>query len=665
MVERTLFDLEPTDTKAGSFAGLCRHLGAGPGANWPDRFGTALNQWAKTAIQAPIRTLSLFAGAGGLDIAFHDAGFQIQSAVEIDPRFAATLQANAVAGGYLAGTEVLCTDVREFHPPANRKFDFILGGPPCQSFSAAGRRAAGVPGTQDERGVLFQEYVRLLKLLRPKAFLFENVYGITGAEKGKAWKNICHAFQEAGYQIACRILDTADYGVPQHRERMFIVGTRDGSFLFPAPTHGPDSPEGAPYLGASDAVEGAVVKPKERQAKVGGRFGHLLEQIPEGLNYSFFTERMGHPQPIFAWRSKFSDFLYKADPKVPVRTIKAQGGQYTGPFHWENRPFTVSELKRLQTFPDQYVIVGKRQIATHQIGNSVPPQAARALALAILQQVFSVELPAPLPLLHDEQQLGFRRRKRELTSVYRGKASTAIIGRKARKSKTVEPSQRMDRARLGKEFAWQQPCEDGPLAVQTLFSAEGWTVRVDNGAPNPISAPGAFEILLTSQEGREWALGKQTVRLIGGSLEADVFVSAWKAFETELARRHVKADLVQLCEYYQYRPRFSSRMALAGEGDDRWRVLQRVVEGIGTREILTGRQLATVWECKERAVLGHMLWLRSLAFEARNHHTNPQIPRGSYLLPYAFPTLSPMSVQVRKRLANDKRPRLEVCLNHE
>lgn len=656
LVQRTLFDVVPIDEESRSFSALSRSLGVAPGPNWPDRFGAALSAWAKATLRRPIRTLSLFSGAGGLDIGFHDAGFQIEKAVEIDQRFAASLRANAVAGGNLAGTEVLCEDVREYNPPADMKIDFILGGPPCQSFSAAGRRAAGVQGTQDERGVLFREYVRLLKLLEPRAFLFENVYGITGAEDGKAWQAIRQAFREAGYNIAYRILDTADYGVPQHRERMFIVGTRDAGFLFPTPTHGPDSPEETPHIGAYEAVEGAVVTPEERQVRVGGRFGHLLEQIPEGLNYSFFTERMGHPQPIFAWRSKFSDFLYKADRSIPVRTIKAQGGQYTGPFHWENRPFTVSELKRLQTFPDSYILVGKRQIAIHQIGNSVPPQAARVLALAILQQVFSVELPSSLPLLPDDQQLGFRKRKRDLTTVYRSKASSALRGRKTRKPSLVEASQIFYTARLSSEFAWQ-PSKDGPLAVQAHLGADGWTVRVNTGTMKPTSAPAAFEILVSSQEGWEWALGQRSVRLIGGSLDGSVFIGVWKALEAEIARLDVKADLVQLCEYYQYQPRFSSRMTLAIEADERWRVLRQVVEGVGTQKILAGHQIARLWGCNEREVLGHMLWLRSLAFEARNHNTNPQIPQGSYLIPYTFPTLNPMSVQVRKSLvtANERR----------
>ena len=97
---------------------------------------------------------------------------------------------------------------------------------------------------------------------------------------------------------------------------------------------------------------------------------------------------MGHPNLVFAWRSKFSDFLYKADSYTPIRTIKAQGGQYTGPFHWNNRTFSIAGHKRLQTFPDNYDISGNKQTQLHQIGNSVPPQLARILAMSIRHQVY-------------------------------------------------------------------------------------------------------------------------------------------------------------------------------------------------------------------------------------------------------------------------------------
>lgn len=256
-------------------------------------------------------------------------------------------------------------------------------------------------GTQDARGILFREYVRLLEKISPAGFLFENVYGIMGAQGGKAWKEISESFSNAGYQLFYRIVDAADYGVPQHRERLLIVGLKEGKFKFPRPTHGPDSPDGAPFYNAETAVTGVELTPDERKTGIGGKYGALLDNIPPGLNYSFYTEKMGHPTPIFAWRSKFSDFLYKADPNTPVRTIKAQGGAYTGPLHWENRPFACSEYKRLQTFPDDYEISGTKQTAVKQIGNSVPPQLARIMSIAIRQQVFKTKFPFKLSPLEE------------------------------------------------------------------------------------------------------------------------------------------------------------------------------------------------------------------------------------------------------------------------
>ena len=166
-------------------------------------------------------------------------------------------------------------------------------------------------GTQDARGILFREYVRLLEKISPAGFLFENVYGIMGAQGGKAWKEISESFSNAGYQLFYRIVDAADYGVPQHRERLLIVGLKEGKFKFPRPTHGPDSPDSAPFYNAETAVTGVELTPDERKTGIGGKYGALLDNIPPGLNYSFYTEKMGHPTPIFAWRSKFSDFLIR------------------------------------------------------------------------------------------------------------------------------------------------------------------------------------------------------------------------------------------------------------------------------------------------------------------------------------------------------------------
>ena len=401
---------------------------------WCDCFGKAIKTYIREHNIPQIRTLSLFSGAGGLDIGFNDVGFDIVESVEIEEKFCQTLELNSGKGKRFQNSKVNCIDIREYTGTNLGKIDFIIGGPPCQTFSAAGRRANGVLGTTDARGVLFREYVRLLKDLSPVGFLFENVYGIIGAQGGKAWKEILESFSQVGYKLFYRIIDAADYGVPQHRERLIIVGLKEGSFKFPRPTHGPDSIDNEPFYNAETAVTGVNLSDEEKKPGINGRYGALLDGIPPGLNYSFYTEEMGHPNPIFAWRSKFSDFLYKADPNVPVRTIKAQGGAYTGPFHWDNRFFACSEYKRLQTFPDDYEISGNKQTAIKQIGNSVPPQLSRMMALAIRQQVFNTKFPFELSLLEDCEELSFRKRKRELTAVYQKKAQMAIEALKEKKT---------------------------------------------------------------------------------------------------------------------------------------------------------------------------------------------------------------------------------------
>ncbi|XGB39622.1 MAG: DNA (cytosine-5-)-methyltransferase [Cyanobacteria bacterium LVE1205-1] len=165
-------------------------------AAWTDNFGKSLRQKLRQQGITPVKTLSLFSGGGGLDIAFHDAGFEIIEMVELEAKYVQTLQKNSQPGKWLDGSKPVCMDIRSYIPAPDLEVDFVIGGPPCQTFSAAGRRAAGVAGTTDRRGTLFQEYVRILKLLQPKGFLFENVYGITGANKGEAWQEI----QEAALQ---------------------------------------------------------------------------------------------------------------------------------------------------------------------------------------------------------------------------------------------------------------------------------------------------------------------------------------------------------------------------------------------------------------------------------------------------------------------------------
>lgn len=619
------------------------------GPKWPDYFGKSLHSWSAQNITEPIKTLSLFSGGGGLDIGFHDAGFTVQTMLEIDNRFTKTLEENSGLDDYFGLVKVTCGDIRDYNPPQGLEIDFIIGGPPCQTFSAAGRRAAGVQGTDDDRGVLFKEYVRILRQLSPKGFLFENVYGITGAQNGDAWQEIREAFEEAGYKIFYRILDAADYGVPQHRERLFIVGTKGEDFLFPRPTHGPDSPAQYQHFSAAEAISGVDASKIPDDFVLGGRFGHLLKDIPPGLNYSFYTEKMGHPNPVFAWRSKFSDFLYKADPERPVRTIKAQGGQYTGPFHWDSRPFSVNEFKRLQTIPDNYKLVGSRQVAIHQIGNSVPPQLARILATSILKQLFQVELPFQLPLLKQHQELGFRKRKRHLTKVYQAKAKAAIEQLEV----TTKPDilARNYTAILNDNFDWiKVESSEYPdiFYVKYMPDTEVWQFFVST-YPEAKNYP--LQISVTPALEMNWGLNVQRVELLGTEISPKLFTALWKAFESELARLKIKADLVQLRGYYQYKAIINCSMISEEEIlSDKWQVVQKVVSGFGVGNILTAQELGQIWEAPQEDIYDYARFLRHLGYEARNEHTNAQIPKGCFLIPYSFPTLNSLSVQLRKSL---------------
>lgn len=354
-------------------------------------------------------TLSLFSGAGGLDIGFHKAGFQIVACVEKEKIFCDTLRANI--GKYLdLECQIINKDINELNPIdiQVQHIEFIIGGPPCQSFSAIGRRAGGAEGTRDDRGNLFEQYCRLVDHFKPKGFAFENVRGILSSNKGEDWRRILKTFANLGYQLHYRVLDTADYGVPQHRERLLMIGTKAEKFLFPRPTHGPTSIDQRPFISAQEAIHD-LQDSSEPFHVYHGKHGHLLEQVPPGMNYHHFTKELGHPFPIFAWRSRFSDFLYKADPSKPVRTIVAQLGAYSGPFHWKNRKFSLAEFKRLQSFPDDYDFVGSLNNILKQLGNSVPPVFAEKIALAIAQQLFAVD--AGINLLNDDEKFSFDERK--------------------------------------------------------------------------------------------------------------------------------------------------------------------------------------------------------------------------------------------------------------
>lgn len=624
---------------------VSRLLKAPLGPTWADRFGKALQSWSNKSVTHPIRTLSLFSGVGGLDIGFHDVGFNIVNMIEVDKRFVRTLEANSGENKYLGNATPLCEDIREYVPDRKPKIDFIIGGPPCQPFSAASRRAAGVRGSIDEDGDLFRDYVRLVRRMSPKGFLFENVVGLTNAENGETWKAIINSFKRAGYVVSYRILDAADYGVPQHRKRLFIVGLKKGEYKFPQPLFGPTSKSKIPYITARQALASLRLNKAEAQTGVNGKYGKLLNAIPPGLNYSFYTEKFGHPHPIFAWRSKFYDFLYKAHPDAPIRTLTAQGGQYSGPFHWNNRRFTLAELKRLQTIPDCYEVIGVQGPVRQQIGNAVPPQMARILGLTILNQVFKIELPFELPLMEENRSLKSSLSK-PVVSNGNLEAQSKDPNREHKPKKKTQP--RNYTAILSDNYKFAPSRRDKAHRIRFKPTATQWRITVDT--PGKAKKTG-FSIRVFPQEDLRWKLDVDTVMLSASVLSPMTFSLLWKAFEFEMAWKRVKADLVQLCGYYSYAPAFSCEMIFDSEEvDSKWKIVQQVVEGVGVRQILSKRRLARAWSIKESDVIESVLFLRSLGYDARNQKTNPRIKKDHFLIPYAFPSLNPASVQRHKAL---------------
>ena len=335
-----------------------------------------------------VNTLSLFSGIGGFEAGMSNLGFTFKEEIEFDEKCCQTLNVNAKLLGI--GKNVIPMDITQIEPSSLDipSIDCIVGGPPCQSFSAAGRRFGKAAGTRDARGRLFERYCAFLGHFKPKAFVFENVKGILSTNDGKDFESIMNALADEGYDLFWSMLNAASFGVPQFRERVFIVGTRNDlqvDFKFPKATHGKGL---LPYVNAEDALK-CVPAPAVPE-QIGGRYGHLIDEIPPGQNYSHYTSHMGHPNPVFGWRTRFSSFLYKMNPKSPCRTLTASPGKYDGPIHWTGRKCTKDELKMLQGFPMEYSIPFDGKDAVHQIGNSVCPPVAKSIGQALLAQVYGI-----------------------------------------------------------------------------------------------------------------------------------------------------------------------------------------------------------------------------------------------------------------------------------
>lgn len=375
--------------------------------------------------------VSLFSGGGGLDIGLERAGFRALMASDLEKICEETFAQNRPGLPFFQGcvsdlTEDVLGDLlgTEFG-----SVDLLVGGPPCPPYSKSRFYRKDKPrALSDPVGdTTLKGYLDVLETLRPRAFILENVAGFAYKVHAEGFNYLRKRAEGLGYRLNLApktVVNSADYGVPQMRRRVIIVGTLEDGFAFPAPTHAQE-PSGdlkpweavGPYLNDLDDPTFDKDMPGH---KAGGQHQGLLELVPPGENYLHFTQkridedpsRKGE-KPKFGWRKRYWSFLLKLSPDLPSWTIQARRSNNMGPFHWRSRILRVEEVKRIQTFPDEWDLAGTTEQQWRQVGNAVPPKLAEVVGRAVAQHLESVP----------DSRGGWRRSKRGTMPRSRGRAA--------------------------------------------------------------------------------------------------------------------------------------------------------------------------------------------------------------------------------------------------
>jgi DNA (cytosine-5)-methyltransferase 1 len=368
--------------------------------------------------QLPV--VSLFSGAGGLDLAVERADaeplntadlgsglLRVSVATDYNQPALDTLRANIRDAPTLAGdirhvsTEAIL-DAAGLRP---KEPVLVVGGPPCTPFSKSGFWLEQKRESRDPNASLLDEYVRVVRETRPEAFILENVQGLTYRTHQAQFGRLLQALGELGYNPQWKVLLAADFGVPQLRRRVFVIGRRDGVKLeFPEPTHSGWSERDRkvdesklPHVTAGQAfADLSHLAPASLDEIVDGEYGERAAEVPPGQNYLWHTDRY-EGRNRFEWRSRYWTFLLRLDPNRPSTTLQAQPGPWVGPFHWENvrtasgaeraRRLRANEMLRLMSFPDDFRIEGNRADLQRQLGNAVPVELGKAVVRSVVDQL--------------------------------------------------------------------------------------------------------------------------------------------------------------------------------------------------------------------------------------------------------------------------------------
>ncbi len=346
-----------------------------------------------------MNVIDLFSGCGGLSKGFMDAGCDVILGVDIDQSALNTFELNHGGAKGLNGSLAESDTFEKMKTIiGDRQVDLIIGGPPCQGFSLTGPR-----NFDDERNKLYLAYIRAVEIFKPKGFVIENVPGMATLYKGEVKDEILKRFRELGYNIECKVLCAADYGVPQIRKRLVFLGIKKdiGEVSFPAPKLKPDQyitsreaiddlPSLVDELGEEKSMyltDARTIYQKKMRGKCKILSNHtatvhkdfvkaVIAQVPEGGNYKDLPAGVGeHRRFHMAWT--------RCNGHKPSRTIDTGHRNY---FHYEyNRIPTVRESARLQSFPDDFIFTGTRTQQYRQVGNAVPPLLGYELAKHLMR----------------------------------------------------------------------------------------------------------------------------------------------------------------------------------------------------------------------------------------------------------------------------------------
>lgn len=332
-----------------------------------------------------VKALSMFSGAGGLDIGARLAGVSILSTLDNYGDSVRTLEQNQLFSGALHEeadiTKLQSNHYSEILRKENPDKLIIIGGPPCQPFSKAGYWVTNEKrSSNDDPRNMIQPYFDAISEIQPDGFVLENVESILHPSNRAAVENIFENMERLGYHHSVLKMNAAEYGIPQKRKRVFFLASKMPIQANIAQTHGTEkeraaNPELLPYERVVDWI-GKFDDPSfwgEESLGTEGKWEDALTCIPFGKNYIALSARDGHPNPLFVAGKRYWSSLLKLDPTLPSWTIIASPGHWEGPFHWKNRRLSIRELAAIQTFPDDYKFFGTTASQHKQIGNAVPP----------------------------------------------------------------------------------------------------------------------------------------------------------------------------------------------------------------------------------------------------------------------------------------------------